>query len=245
MPRKPKEEEAPRGCPEWIVTFSDIISLLVTFFVLILTFSTLELEELNKLSGAMRGGFGFLTPDFTTNRRAIYHKEVLLADRQKDYGADIPFERDLDSLEEDMRDVQIRLAREVELEINRIEGGLRIRIQADQFFDPNSDEVKPEALPMVAALADILGYYNNDMVVEGHTDSSYTGSDRFPTGFELGGSMARRLAALMIEQGSIAPHRVGIASFGATRPVGGNDTPYERSLNRRVEILVKERKKEE
>jgi chemotaxis protein MotB len=240
MPRKPPEEEPPKGSPEWIVTFSDVTSLLVTFFVMLLTFSTLEKQNFQKLAGSLAGGFGVLGPKFKTNKSALMHKDQLRSDRLRDEGVDEPFMRSLDDLEDEVMNLKTKERLETELKMDRIEDGLRIRLEGDRLFNPASAELRGEFIPVLKELAEILSYYRNDLVVEGHTDTKFTGTQRYPTGFELAGTMAQKVAEVLITEAQIPSHRVGAASFGASRPIDDNQTPMGRARNRRVEILVKE-----
>jgi chemotaxis protein MotB len=224
-----------------MVTFSDVISLLVTFFVLILTFSTMEILEFQKLAGALRGGFGIMSAEFESNRGALFRKDALRTDRIRAKGATEPFMRDMEDMRRDIEDMMVKEKLDQELRIDEIEGGLRIRIDGDRIFDPNSDRIRPDFDWVVEELGEIMGYYPNHIVVEGHTDDTFTGSSRFPKGYELAGRMSQAVADALIEAGSMLPERVGTASYGATRPIVSNANPRGRARNRRVDILILER----
>ncbi|MFH2001067.1 MAG: flagellar motor protein MotB [Planctomycetota bacterium] len=245
MARQKPEPEQPTGCPDWIVTFSDIVSLLVTFFVLLLTFSTLEVKEFEKLAGSLQGGFGAIAPDFESNRTALMDKNAVRVDRKLDQGSDVPFVRNMEDMEDDLKEMRVKRKRDAELDIKHIEGALRVRIDGDRLFNPNSDQLRPDFSTVVKDLAEILSYYPNDFIVEGHTDATFTGDgdlSRFSAGYELAGSMARKVAEAIIEEGSIPPERVGTASYGAFKPVTDGNTASGRAQNRRVEILILEHK---
>lgn len=240
---KPEPPE-PLSAPEWIVTFSDVISLLVTFFVLILTFSTLETQELEKLQGAMQGSFGVMSKNYVSNRSSIVPPSEINVDKMRDDGAKIPFARDLDDLDSELEDMMMKRKKSEELKISEIKGGLRIRLEADRLFDPNSAKIRSSFLPTLKELTDILGFYPNDIVVEGHTDTRFTGKDsNFPLGYEMAGDMARAVANLLVSQGDLPAHRVSVRSYGASSPLFDNDTPRGRAKNRRVEILILEQEK--
>jgi len=226
--------------PEWIVTFSDVTSLLVTFFVMLLTFSTLEKQNFQKLAGSLAGGFGVLGPKFNSNKSALMHKDAIRSDRQRDEGTDAPFQRSLDDLEDEVMNLKVKERLETEIKMDRIEDGLRIRLEGDRLFNPASAELRQEFYPVLKELAEILSYYKNELVVEGHVDDKFTGTPRYPTGFELAGTMAQQVAEVLIDEAMIPARRVGAASFGASRPVDSNTTPMGRAHNRRVEILVLE-----
>lgn len=238
------QEEEPQGAPEWIVTFSDITSLLVTFFVLILTFSTLEPEKKNRVVGFLKGAMGIMTRPGESSRNSLRSEDSDLKNRVQEKGQDLPFARDLEDLEEDLDRLQVKHMSGRELRIDKIEGALRIRIAGDRLFDPGSTDLRSDYLPVLAEVADILGYYRNRIIVEGHTDDRFPGDDDlFPPGYELAGRMAAAVAEVLIRQGSVPRGQVSIASYGASRPLTTNATAAGRARNRRVEILVLEKGK--
>jgi chemotaxis protein MotB len=237
--RKTKEEPK-KGAPDWVVTFSDITSLLVTFFVLILTFSTLEPEKKDKAVGFLRGAMGVMTREHESSRRSISKADSNLNQREKDQGMDTPFSRDLDKLQSDLDELKVRLMAGEELKLDRIDGALRIRLRGDRLFNPDSHVLRGDYRSMVGELADTLGYYENQIVVEGHTDSAFAGTSEFSVGYELAGKMAMSVAEVLIQDGQIPRERISVASYGASRQIATNDTPLGRARNRRVDILVLE-----
>jgi chemotaxis protein MotB len=237
--RKSREEEM-KGAPDWVVTFSDITSLLVTFFVLILTFSTLEPEKKDKAVGFLRGAMGVMTQEHESSRRSISKDDSNLSQREKEMGTDMPFARNLDKLEGDIEELKVRLMAGEELKLDRIDGALRIRLRGDRLFNPGSHALREDFHTLVSKLADTIGYYENRIVVEGHTDSSFTGTNEFSPGYELAGQMAMCVAEVLVRDGQINRERISVASYGASRPIATNDTPLGRARNRRVDILVLE-----
>jgi len=224
-----------------MVTFSDVISLLVTFFVLILTFSTMEIQQFQKISGALQGGFGVMSPKSESNRPALLYRDTVMADRERRDGSETPFRRDVARMEDELRELKIKERLDEELKIEQIEGALRIRIDGDRLFDPESARLRPEYNGILAGLAEIMGYYPNPILVEGHTDSAFTGGALYPPGYELAGTMAQSVAEGLIHQGGLDPGRVGTASYGATRPIQSNGSALGRARNRRVDILILEK----
>jgi len=236
---KPEPPE-PMSAPEWIVTFSDVVSLLVTFFVLILTFSTLETQEMEKLNGALQGSFGMMTKEFVSNRSSVDPPSDINIDVERERGAKVPFARSIEKLSSELEDIMLKRRLEQELKIAEIEGGLRIRLEADRMFNPGSAKVRHDFLPVIENLKNVLGFYPNKIVIEGHTDASFTGMSRYPAGYELAGDMARAVATLLIDDNGVMPKKVSVRSYGATFPVESNGSEKGRALNRRVDILILE-----
>jgi len=79
--------------------------------------------------------------------------------------------------------------------------------------------------------------YPNVIVFEGHTDNAFTPTSRYLTPWDLGGARAASVATLFQREGFPA-HRIGLRSYGDSRPEVPNDTVMRRARNRRVDILI-------
>ncbi len=233
MPVKPVSEE-PRGAPDWVVTFGDMISLLVTFFVLMLTFSTLDDNELRPAFGSLNTNFGNLT------QKQIRHNVLRTYEQQpwkRDIsGADRPPKYDVEELHRLIEAKSRKSDDEIPLELERTQQGLSIRIDADVLFERSSAEIREKSRGRLLDLAEMLKESGRPFLVEGHADGreSWAGDDPAT----LAGRRALAVAQLMMSRAQIPPRRVGIESFGDQRPRESNDTIEGRRVNRRVEILV-------
>lgn len=233
MPIQAKPEE-PQGAPQWVVTFGDMISLLVTFFVLLLTFSTLDDDELKPALGSINTNFGNLSPEHhRQNVVAKYEQKPWLRDLS---GADRPPKFEVEELQTLLEAKRRKDPDEVPLELERTEHGLSIRIDADLLFERGSADILPDSTGRLLDLAEMIKESGRPFLVEGHADEREAWSGESATG--LAGRRAIAVAQLMMDRAEIPPERVGIESFGSHRPQADGGTIAGRRRNRRVEILV-------
>ncbi len=239
MAKRDEEDDGPAGAPEWIVTFADMTSLLVTFFVMLMTFSTMEELELMLIQGVKligRGGMSDPEKGPTPYDPSSY--DIASATNPRD-GAPIPHSRpewELEDAEEDEMG-QRRDPDQLELDLRSIADGLQITFPADAGFAPGSAEVTPALRARLVEIAEVLSHYPHLVVVEGFTDDRFQPTPQTPTAEAM--ALARAAAAAdVLLRTALAPERLQIAGLGARRFLADNETALNRGLNRRVELRV-------
>jgi len=239
MARKKHVEEAPAGAPEWIVTFSDMVSLLVTFFVMLMSFSTITTNDSMMIVEAFamsRGGVienpdgpDAIDPPERDRMNAVHALR----------GASKPHTRPDEALTENLAEMGQREDDEhVALDLSAITDGLRIAFDARACFAPGSTEVPPELARSLGELGRIFEAYDHLVVVEGHTDGAFQPTPRYPTAEALSMARAEACARILLEHSGMSPDSLQVAGLGDTRPIAPNDTAAERTLNRRVELRL-------
>jgi len=221
LPRK--KVKGPPGAPDWMLTFTDVISLLVTFFILMLTFSTMEEEKFNEAAGSLRNAFGNAQPS------GLISRPVQPIDTQEPRPAQERIAHSLKALDE--------LKNREGVEILRAGSQTRIRIAGDLVFAPGSARLSRAGRSFLRDLSVLLARLRAPLRAEGHADSSLGAR-------AMGVSQQRAITvALELERLGIPPERIGVAAFGATRPVTAAGERGD-SANRRVEIVVLESPRE-
>lgn len=243
-PPAPRQKKArapdpePAGAPEWIVTFTDMISLLVTFFVLLMTFSSMEEYDPVQIKGVLQGGKGVVLPERAPRVVEAPEPDVIShTDPLK--GAPEPHTRDQE-FEADRTNEQFRRQRESEKlrDLTDIADGLLIQWGAEASFEPGS--AKPNAALRAALLdvADVLAAYDHAIVLEGHDSPDHEATRAHPDSDSIALARALACARILVDEAGIAPGRVQVASYGATRAKTLNDSPQGRAHNRRVELRI-------
>jgi len=236
---KRKKEESPGIDPNaWMLTFSDLITLLLTFFVMLLTMSSMDVERIQRVFSSFTGGSGIL--DFTDMGRISSFQEQLRMLSQ------LTPEKLPD--EEILRDVFLGagkpgatgvLAGEAaEIRIKKTEDGVALVFGASIFFEPGQATIKAEGMKILALLADIIKQVDRPISIEGHTDSIPVSSDAFD-GSNWNLSLARALAVrdALVDQLEVNPWRMRVAALADSRPVTDESTPEGRAENRRLEVV--------
>jgi chemotaxis protein MotB len=214
-------EEDPPGAPEWIVTFSDMISLLVTFFVLLLTFSSTSVLPVP--SSDTKTPIGL----FESTAKAVAARQIELMTRdQTDYalGSIAPHARPPEELLQSVVDMGRKL-RPGELPLDVLSGGAtwRLRFQPEAAFPAGSSEPSPALRKSLAGVAEALRAYDVEVVVEGAADRAFKATDERPERADLALARALAMANALAEAGlkpgriSCSTHRVAVVDGRTTR----------------------------
>ncbi|HBN97193.1 MAG TPA: flagellar motor protein MotB, partial [Firmicutes bacterium] len=225
MRRKQREESSNAG--RWLTTYSDMVTLLLAFFVLLFAFSNVDEGKFSSIISAFQNYLGVLTEG-----QSILERPSPLPFDYSDMG-----HRQLYELFEQMSDyIEQEGLQGVELEIQ--ERGLIIRFAEQVFFDLGQATLKPEALEILDNLADQLRELPNPLRVEGHTDDWPIRTSTFPSNWELSVHRATNVVRHLIEEDGFDPEKLSVAGYSEYRPIRPNDTAQNRALNRRVDIVI-------
>jgi chemotaxis protein MotB len=255
-------------CPEfenherWLVAFADMMTLLFALFVVLYSLANIEMEKLKKASTSIQKAFGMITehPDAKEgvtpkgNSRAdgIFdrvkgntNRESFLKFLRKEQAALISAEsqkieqiledrlygsKDFSSAKKEGNPDQV-------IFVNRDTDGIRISLLARKFFKSSRSELNEEAKVPLDAVAQIIKEMGRRVRVEGHTDAlpfQMNGQ----TNWELSATRATAVVRYIIEKHKMDRELIYAAGFADTIPVAANDSPENRSLNRRVDIKI-------
>jgi chemotaxis protein MotB len=227
------QEEVEEGAPLWVVTFGDLMSLLMCFFVLMLSFSEMDRRKYRMVSGSMAQAFGIQRekPVFESPRG-----QKMIAKEFDQAILITKIEEAIKPIIEEMETEYEELKGSVELEIG--EDKVTIRMMGEATFDTGKAELHPAFRPLLKKIGAVLGQSKGEIIIAGHTDNVPLSGGLF--GSNLGLSMARAgsVAEYLLRTTSIDPKRLSTMGFGEYRPLTSNDTAQGRRKNRRVEIIV-------
>lgn len=219
--------------PEWIMTFADMVSLLVTFFILLLTYSSMEKEKLAKLSGIMAGAFGFIADPKTQDNQALTDPPPADSDRVNDDGIRAS-RTDLNRIQEAAK-IMVRKPHMGSLvEIERVRDGVRMRVQANGTFGAGRTGLSPECEQALGEIADFLRVHSNNFVVTGH---AWQEGDE-PAMLQLSTARAIAAADYLRTYGEVADDRIMISAAVDHDPISRGDDPRSAQENRRIDIFV-------
>ncbi len=228
---KPPPEE---GLPAWMATFADMMTLLLTFFVLLLSFSNQDIQMFRDIMGSMQDAFGVrverksekfmtLTPSYSEQEGTVSPKENKI----------------LKGIA-----VRIKSALKVDPEMTVSTGvvsdkdGVLVKMDSNVMFQPGSAALTPEGDKFLNVIYSLLRDYKFNMVVRGHTDDRETSSRAYPTNWELSAARASATLRYILEKGGISPNRVKAVGYAGTRPLAPNDSAANRAKNNRVEFYI-------
>lgn len=220
----------PSKRPVWLVTFVDLMMIILVLFVLMYSFSVVD-----------KGKMGDLVESF--NQQRIFQTG---SEQSNGIELDGETQEKLKALLEDEERIQEILtfvetfSQESGFEIDTVykSTGIELVLPETMLFESGRAEVLPSAQRFLDQLAPLLQNIPNEIKVEGHTDNVPISSTLFPTNWELSTARATMVIRYLTETHGLDPGRFTALGFGENRPLYPNDSAEGRSQNRRVVILL-------
>jgi len=239
--KKRKTTETPAtGAPAWMATFSDMMTLLLTFFILLYSISSIDAIKFKTISESLQSVLSGETSS-----------SIIEEEGPND---DIPLDNPQYEQQEDPEDPKIKestlemynqvkdyveeegLEADVSVSLNR--NGVFVNIKEAILFEPGEADIKEEGQEILGNLEGLFLQFDNEIVIEGHTDNVPQQSFKFPTNWELSSGRATAVVRYLCEVKDIPENRLSAIGYGEFRPIADNDTPQNRALNRRVNLLI-------
>ncbi len=226
------------GAPGWVATFVDMISLLVTFFILLFTFASIQEYETFAYPKSIIGTSG------TMKRSGGHHvdapnDDIMSAMDLKRGGAN-PHSRPANKLPDNMDEMGQRLTNEhIEFDVHNVQDGIRMRFDDRAGFAPGSDRVNAVLRKALTELGTVLENYQHLIVIEGFTDDQFIPTPQFPSPEALSMARAHAAAKVILRSSQVSPKTIQLAGLG-DQPQPGRDAKnaLDRAANRRVEVRI-------
>ena len=227
MAKKEKgEAEGAKGCPSWMTTLGDLLTLLLTFFVLQISFASFKQEKIEELVSTLRGAMG-----------ALEAGRQIGFPRKKAVKEDLSFVRTIETIQEIEEYASQKDWLQEEFGKSVTSRGLVITMAADVLFAPGKVKIKWKGKRLLNMIAERIKRSSFHISIEGHTDDVPINTTQFPSNWELSGIRAVSVLKYLIKR-DIAPQRLSAVGYGQFKPKYRNDTPEGRMRNRRVEIVL-------
>lgn len=244
--RKRRSLQNKGGSAPWMLTYSDMVTLLLTFFILLFAMSAIDAERFKEtiisIQSSLFGHTGILDSP----------REVESSDSDQDtdiHEGTLDLEHDLEqALLEKIREAEalqaqvesflIKAGLEGTVEVKIEERGVVMELPNQIFFEQASAELKPEAREFLDALALFFREIENRVIIEGHTCTLPINTERYPSNWELSVARSVRVTRYLVETKGLEPDRFIATGYGEYQPLASNDTPEGRAKNRRVTIVL-------
>jgi chemotaxis protein MotB len=236
------------GAPSWTVTFGDMMSLLLTFFILLFSMSELKMDRFLLAAQSLREAMGGTATETMVDPTGLMPEDVdpelmLQAPGASESSQAIDLEL-LESFTDTYLElIASRLEEFVEdagleetVKVDREEDGVYLRMETPTLFGSGDAVIAEEGQEMLQVLSQITMEFNVAVVVAGHADNQPIRSPVYASNWELSAARAAGVARFLVEDGH-SPTMVRVESYGEFRPIADNDTPEGRAQNRRVELL--------
>lgn len=235
-PKKGASDGHNTGAERYLITYADLITLLLGLFVILYSSSQVDQEKFKDMSLALSNYFKAKDNKVLLGGDGVIsgHKDgvpepILNPDTQR-------------SLSEISNEVSESLKKFIDMgsiEIKLDENGLVIQMPEKLLFKSGKAEIQPEALVVLDTLAKILEGTNKRISVNGHTDIVPIRTFQFESNWHLSISRAMNVAYKMIRSG-LPEYNLEVKGFGAQRPIADNTSEEGKARNRRVEIILQE-----
>ena len=220
-PSPPQEQEE---AEDWLVTYADAVTLLMSFFILLVSFSKIDIPTFDAVMAGIR--------------------------EEMNMGKE---ESTIEEMKVDIQDVVYEMQADQAVQVGMDDLGVTLELSSSAFYEPGSAKLREVALPVLGRIAQIVRadqyrFFNVD--VEGHTDDDPISTPKFPSNWELSAARAAGVVRFFGEQG-IELQRLKASGFAETRPKvpnrdkNGAPIPDNQEVNRRVIIHLSKMSREE
>lgn len=238
---KTRSRKSEEGAPEWLLTYSDVVTLVLTLFVFIYSFSVVDVQKFKEFITSFQaiGIFNMGEAPLTGGGPPIQTGPV-----GPEINQELPVATQV-RLQQMMQEAQQKVERYLQenglsglAEVRLERGGVAIDIKERILFASGKADLKPEARGTLDRLAGLFRELDYGITVEGHTDNRPIHTVEFPTNWELSAARATAVVRYLVDYQHIDPKRFTAVGYGEYRPIASNQTPEGQALNRRVVLLL-------
>lgn len=233
--RQKKQEAAPPGSPAWMATFSDMMTQILAFFIMLFSFSSINEQKYGQAIASLQGAFGILPEATQVVPNPFMGPGTAGSSTQNGQRP-----ATISAIEKELKAALTEEKAEEFIRVERREGNLVLHFDSAILFDSGKAELKERAIPALDAIGSVLATVPNKVRIEGHTDSDpiVAPSPVLPDNYALSGWRAMAVLNYLKGFQNVEGKRLSIAGFADTAPVAPNDTPANKAKNRRVDIVV-------
>lgn len=219
----------------WLITYADMITLLLIFFIVMYTLSRIDIQKFQYLSTSLAkamgaGGMVLNSP----GPSVVPGIAGSVPDSAMHSGENQQLENVRKEIEKYIKDANLQ----AKVSVTSEERGVVLSFQGEVLFKLGSAELTPRAREIIYKVGPMLEMMPNFLRVEGHTDDLPIVSAPYPSNWELSAARASSVLQELIRNFSIHPERMSAVAYGEYRPIVPNDSPENRQRNRRVDIVI-------
>ncbi|WP_066172969.1 flagellar motor protein MotS [Bacillus marinisedimentorum] len=230
MTLRKKKEQKKKGSPAWMVTYADLMTLILVFFILLFSMSQIDLIKFQAVAKSFNS-------DSILDANSSAVPEQSPAEKADD--------AQLDEILAEIRAYLEENGLENTVTAQRNERGVVLVLQERVLFETGEAEIIEAAQPFLNEIGHLLTTLANPVKVEGHTDGRPIHTYRYPSNWELSGARASSVIRYFTDYHGIDAGRFTAIGYGDTRPLAANDNSVNWQKNRRVEIVISDSKNKE
>ena len=252
--------KCPEGIPAWVMTFADLMSLLLAFFVLLFSFSEMDAQKYKQVAGSMSDAFGVqrqvkvkdppkginiiareFSPGTAKTTPLNQVRQSTADDTQQFPVLGTNFDKKKSDLEKEGEKIKLALEAEIKkglIEVDIQDQRIVIRIREKGSFPSGSANMIEPFKEVIEKINKAIQPTHGRIIVSGHTDDVPIHNSHFRSNWELSASRAVTVLHELRKNSVIDKDRFEIKAFADIRPLVSNDSPENRAKNRRVEVAL-------
>lgn len=246
MAKKNHEEpEKEENTERWLLTYSDLITLLLIFFIIMYTMAKMDNQKFEAVKEALAGALKTGQQNINIGKPGILDNmpvpKISAQDASKE--AAKQEQKKLDQLESKINDLIKKYSLQGYITVTQEQRGLDIEIRNELnniiLFNSGSSDLNSPAQEIILKIGELLNELPDNYIrVEGHTDNVPIHNAIFDTNWDLANARASTVVKVLINECGVSPERLSTVGYGEYKPVASNDIEEGRSQNRRVDIVI-------
>ncbi|VAX32860.1 Flagellar motor rotation protein MotB [hydrothermal vent metagenome] len=233
-----EECECEEGIPAWVMTFADLVTLLMVFFILLFAMGSIEDEKWRLVKESLKSALGSDVIPESGTRQGLEVITSALSEESfeavDEIGAMVA--KEIEEIASEVEEFVYKNKLAGQVQVSSDERGAVITVSDIVLFSPGTATMNAKGAEVISQVFDLLNQFNYKVKIEGHTDDSPIRTERFPSNWELSASRAAEVARMFVESGFSAEN-LSIEGLAQFRPKVPNTSPTNRAINRRIEIV--------
>ena len=233
-----EEEDEGGGIPAWVMTFADLVTLLMVFFILLFAMGSIEDEKWRLVKESLKSALGSEEIPEAGTRQGLDVISMKLNEESiqaiDEVGAMVA--KEIEEIASEVEEFVYKNKLAGQVQVSSDERGAVITVSDIVLFSPGTARMNYKGNEVIKQVFELLNQFNYKVKIEGHTDDTPIKTDRFPSNWELSASRAAEVARLFVESGFPAEN-LSIEGLAQFRPKVPNTSSTNRATNRRIEIV--------
>jgi chemotaxis protein MotB len=244
--RRRNHEEEHENEERWLLTYADMITLLMVLFIVLFSIGQVDLKKFEQLKAGLSSSFGNGGDAAVSGGAGVLDAGDGPLDGQSaqdildaQAAAEKAQERQLNQTAGEIKETLTGQGLGDKVTFRFEDRGLVLQVVSDDvLFDLGKAALKPQGQTVLDGIAGAIKQVPNNIAVEGHTDNRPIRGFPFPTNWELSNARATTVLRYLVEHRAVPAKRISSAGYADTRPLFANDTDENQARNRRVEIVI-------
>jgi chemotaxis protein MotB len=240
--KRAKEDSGTASASSWLTTYSDLVTLLMCFWVLLYSMSILDLKKFDALKASIRSAFIGDVSILPVHDGDAVISITPYEDNEPDAGDSEDNEAQrLESIKDAKADIQglvDKMGLNENIKVLEEESKIILRMDSLILFDTGKADIKSSAEEIIEKVGVILESLDTEIMVQGHADDRPINTPVFPSNWELSTKRATNVVKFLIDRCGLKENNLTAAGNAEFKPIAPNDTEYNMQKNRRIDIVI-------